>query len=314
MRVLSLSFLILASAAASGQEFDEFVIDAGFRVEQRVLVGDFYGDGRRQLVIAGRDDDHEQHLAIYSLDSIGDSGTAPLLNLPLGPNLIAYDVGRFGDEDVLLFIEPGRVLRYNIVNGNFEEFIRIRSIYGQQRSGDIVPIDFFRDINDDGRDDLVVADTAGYRIRPQIPDGSLGEESLLEQSSRMSVTDGVVSFESRPLFSGDVNYDGLTDLGVWRGNTLQLYPQLPGHRYQSEPVTLPLGLGLLSEAELRALEAGAGSVDQRGLSQKSIVSIEDYNGDNLPDILIESTLSMGVFDKRNTLTLHLGSRQNGSLV
>jgi hypothetical protein len=305
---------MLACGAASGQDFDEFVINAGFRVEQEVLVADLYGDSRRQILIAGRDDAHEQHLAIYSLDSIREPGAKPLVTLNPGPDLIAYDVGRLGDDDALLFIEPGRVLRYSFEDGDFVEFIKIRSIYGQQRSGDINPIDFFRDIDGDGRDDLIVPDTAGYRIRLQKTDGSLGEELLLEESSRMTVTGDVVSFESRPLFSGDVNFDGLADLGVWRGNTLRVYPQLPDHRYQSKPDIVQLGLGLLSEAEFRALEAAAGSVDQRGLSQKIIVSIEDHNGDNLPDILIESTMSMGVFDKRNTLSLHLGRRQGESLV
>lgn len=314
MRIFFLSFLILACGAAFGNGFDEFVIDAGFRVEQRVLVADLYGDGRRQILIAGRDDAHKQHLAIYSLDSIRESGTEPLITLNPGSNLIAYDVGRLGNNDALFFVEPGRVLRYSVVDGEFVEVIKIRSIYGQQRSGDIVPIDFFRDINDDGRDDLIVPDTAGYRIRLQKPDGSLGEESLLEESSRMTVANNVVSFQSLPLFSGDANFDGLTDLGVWRGNTLRVYPQLPDHRHQGEPETVQLGLDLLSEAEQRALESGAGSVDQRGLSQKNIVSIEDRNGDNLPDILIESTMSMGVFDKRNTLSLHLGRRQGESLV
>ncbi|MEJ2140456.1 MAG: FG-GAP-like repeat-containing protein [Gammaproteobacteria bacterium] len=314
MRILSLSILMLACGAASGQDFDEFVIDAGFRVEQQILVADLYGDSRRQILIAGRDDAHVQHVAIYSLDSIREPGAKPLITLNPGPDLIAYDVGRLGGDDALFFIEPGRVLRYSFEDGNFVEFIKIRSIYGQQRSGDILPIDFFRDINGDGHDDLIVPDTAGYRIRLQKTDGSLGEETLLEESSRMTVTGDVVSFESRPLFSGDVNFDGLADLGVWRGNTLRVYPQLPDHRYQSEPDIVQLGLGLLSEAEFRALEAAAGSVDQRGLSQKIIVSIEDHNGDNLPDILIESTMSMGVFDKRNTLSLHLGRQQGESLV
>jgi len=316
VRNFSLSILILTCGAASafGNGFEEFVIDTGFRVEQPVLAADLHGDGRRQILIAGRDETHEQRLAIYSLDSIRESDPEPLATLHPGPNLIAYDVGRLGDDDALMFIEPGRILRYSFVDDDFVEVIKIRSIYGQERSGDIVPIDFFRDINDDGRDDLIVPDTAGYRIRLQKPDGSLGEESLLEESSRMTVAGDAVIFESQPLFSGDTNFDGLTDLGVWRGNTLRVYPQLPGHRYQGEPDTVQLGLGLLSEAELRALDASSGSVDQRGLTEKNIVSIEDHNGYNLPDILIESTMSKGVFDKRNTLSLHLGRRQGESLV
>jgi hypothetical protein len=316
VRALIFSFLVFACGAvsASGNGFEEIVVDTGFRVEQPVLVADLQGDGRRQILVAGRDDKHAQHLAIYSLDAIRETGTEPLRTLNPGPSLIAYDVGRLSDNDVLLFIAPGRVLQYSLADDDFVEVLKIRTIYGQPRSGDIVPIDFFRDINDDGLDDLVVPDTAGYRIRLQRPDGSLGDESLLEQSSRMSVRDGVVSFESRPLFSGDMNFNGLPDLGVWRGNALLVYPQLPGYRYQEEPSVVQLGLGLLSEAELRVLEAGAGSVDQRGLEQKRIVSIEDRNGDQTPDILVESTLSAGVFDKRSNLSLHLGRRDGDSLV
>jgi hypothetical protein len=316
VRVLFLSLLVFATDAvsATGNDFEEIVVNTGFRVEQPVLVADLLGDGGRQILVAGRDDRHLQHLAIYSLDAIREPGAEPLMTLNPGPSLIAYDIGRLGGDDMLLFIAPGRVLQYNLADDDFFEVLKIRTIYGQPRSGNIVPIDFFRDINGDGRDDLVVPDTAGYRVRLQRPDGSLADESLLEQSSRMSVSAGVVSFESRPLFEGDMNFDGLPDLGVWRGNTLLVYPQLPGYRYQEDPTTVQLGLGLLSEAELRALEAGAGSVDQRGLKQKRIVSIEDRNGDLTPDILVESTLSMGVFDKRNSLGLHLGRRDGDSLV
>lgn len=313
MRLLCLSLALLAHSIAAASGFDEFTIDAGFRVEQRVLVADLYGDGGRQVLVAGRDDAHEQHLAIYALESVRNAEARPLITLNPEPNHIAYDVGRLGDEDALLFIEPGRISRYDLAKNDFVEVLEIESIYGQQRTGDIVPIDFFRDINDDGLDDLVVPDIAGYRVRLQKQDGSLAEESLLADSSRMTVSDGIVSFESRPLFSGDMNFDGRTDLGVWRGNTLRVYTQLPDHRYRGDPVTVQLGLGLLSEAELRALQDDAGSVDQRGLTQNSIVSVSDHNDDGLPDILVESTMSTGVFDKRNDLGLHLGRREGDLL-
>jgi hypothetical protein len=42
VRILSLSFLVLAcgAAAAADNGFEEFVIDTGFRVEQPILVAD----------------------------------------------------------------------------------------------------------------------------------------------------------------------------------------------------------------------------------------------------------------------------------
>ena len=297
-------FLLIAATAVAAPDFDERVIDAGFNVEQPVLIARLTAGDDRQIVLAGRDEDHVQRLAIYALGQV--ASTEPLLSLAPGPNLIAYDVGRFGDQDALLFIEPGRIIRYDFDSGKFIELVKMRTIYGQNRSGDIVPIDFFRDLNLDDRDDLIVPDTAGYRVRLQREDGSLGEEVLLEESSSMSVLDGVVSFESRPLFNGDMNFDGRIDLVVWRGDSLRVYLQLPGDRFQGRPDVLELGLELLSEAELLALQSSSGSVDQSGLIENRIFSIEDRNGDQVPDILIESAQSTGVFDKSSDFRLHLG--------
>jgi hypothetical protein len=305
-RLLLHLFLLIPATVVAGPRFDGLVIDAGYQVEQPALIAKLTNGDDRQIVLAGRDKNLVQQLAVYSLGQAPP--IEPILSLTPGPNLIAYDVGRFGDHDALLFIEPGRVLQYDFDTAKFVEVAKVRTIYGQNRIGDIVPIDFFRDLNLDGRDDLIVPDTAGYRVRLQHEDGSLGEEILLEESSSMTVMDGVVSFESRPLFNGDMNFDGLVDLVVWRGDSLRVYLQLSDNRFQGKPDILELGLDLLSEAELRALQGAPGSVDQSGLIEKRIFSIEDRNGDQIPDILIESAQSTGVFDKHNDFRLHLGRR------
>jgi hypothetical protein len=175
-------------------------------------------------------------------------------------------------------------------------------------------MDFFRDVNQDGRDDFVVPDVTGYRVRLQRQDGSLGDESLLQESISMTLVGGGVLFENRTLISGDMNFDGLIDLAVWRGDSLRVYPQLPDDRFQSQPQVIALGLDLPSEAELRVLQSGPGTIDQDGLIKKQIWSIADLNNDQLPDILIESILSEGVFDKQSDLRLHLGHREGDQLV
>ncbi|MDH3430779.1 MAG: VCBS repeat-containing protein [Gammaproteobacteria bacterium] len=306
---LSLPILLAASATAGAAdpEFGEIVIDTDFFVEQPVLFGSLT-DGEQHVVLAGRDDDHQQRLAIYRIDPHGGHEARSVLSLSPGTNLIAYDVGRLGNRDALFFIEPGRILRYDLAAGKLVEFADIRTIYGQNRAGEIVPLNFFRDVNQDDRDDLVVPDTAGYRVRLQDPDGNLGDETLLQDSSSMTVSGGIVSFESRPLFSGDMNADGLADLAVWRGNTLRVYPQLPGSRLQGQPQVVPLELDLLSEAEIHALQTNRGTVGRSGTVEKLIWSIEDLNNDRLPDILTESIFNDGVFDKRNEFRLHLGRR------
>jgi hypothetical protein len=310
MRALAaiLTLVSAVPAAANGLAFDERIIDAGFHIEQPALVGNLAGDDRH-IVLAGRDDEHNQRMAVYSIDS----PNAPLLALEPGRHLIAYDVGRVGDRDSLYFVEPGRIVRYDLDAGKFVEFIPIRTIYGQKRTGRIVPIDFIRDVNGDDRDDIVVPDTAGYRVRLQRADGTLGDEVILEESSAMSVADGRVSFESRPLVSGNMTGDERIDLAVWRGDTLLVYEQLEDDRYASKPQAVPLALGLLSEAEMQNRTQGFGAVNQEGLVDTRILQIEDLNGDGLPDILTESLLNLGVFDKENDFRLHLG-RRDGQMI
>ncbi len=304
----TIALLPCAAALADGPAFDNRMIDAGFHIEQPVLVANLAGDDRH-IVLAGRDNEHSQHLAVYAISDPAQ----PLLDIEPGKHLIAYDVGRIAGRESLYFVEPGRIVRYDLESGEFVEFIGIRTIYGQARSGRIVPIDFIRDINGDKRDDIIVPDTAGYRVRLQRADGTLGDEVVLQGSSTMSVSDGVVSFESRPLVSGNMTDDDLEDLAVWRGDTLLVYEQLGDDRFAGEPVTVKLELGLLSEAEMQNRTQGFGAVDQEGLVDTRIQQIEDLNGDGLPDILTESLLNLGVFDKENDFHLHLG-RRDGEMI
>ena len=296
------------TVAAAEFEFDEQLINAGFHVRQPVLVASLERD-ERHLVLAGRDDAHRQQLAIYSLRDTAQ----PLLKFEPGPQQITYDVGRIGSDETLFFVEPGRIMRLDIDSGEMREFVKIRSIYGQHRSGSLAPIDFIRDISGDDLDDLVMPDTAGYRVRLQRADGSLGQEVVLQDSSSMTVSGGVVSFASRPLVSGNMTADDLPDLAVWRGNTLQVYEQLPDDRFDGKPQVVTLTLGLQSEAEMLARQAGFGAVNQEGLVETSIWGVEDLNGDGLPDILTESLLNKGVFDKENDFRLHLGWRDGGQI-
>jgi hypothetical protein len=305
-------FLITTSAArAQAPPFAEVVFDAGYRVDQSVLAARLAGDDEQHIILAGRDAAHQQRLTVFQLG--GELGVTPLVSLDPAPNMITYDIGRINDQDGLFAIEPGRVIRYDLEQGEFIEVVEIQSLYSQERNGDLAPIDFLRDINDDERDDLIIPDAAGYRIRLQTPDGDLGPESLLQESVSMALSEGGVHFENRPLVSGDVNLDGLVDLAVWSGNTVRTYLQLPGYRFESTPDTVKLGLGLLSEAELRVLYDESGAVNQEDLEAREIWSIADLNDDQLPDIITETTLSSGVFDKKTELRLHLGVVESGHL-
>jgi hypothetical protein len=306
--LLFILLLVTAMSPADEVEFTEIVIEPGFRVAQPISIASL-GDAGRHVVLAGRTEDHGQRLAVFPIDRPGK----PLVDIDADAHLIAFDIGRIGDSDQLFFLEPGRISRYDLDKGEIVEFAPIRSIYGQQRTGMLIPIDFMRDVNDDGLDDVVVSDTAGYRVRLQRDDGTLASEIVLNGSSVMTVLDGRVTFESLPLVSGDMTGDGLSDLAVWRGNTLHVYRQRPGYTFDSEPRVIKLGLGLQTEAELLSRGDGFGAVNQDGLVETRISSLEDLNGDGLPDILTESLLNKGVFDKENDFRMYLARADTSSI-
>lgn len=301
------------TASTAHAAFTEIVIEPGFQVQDPLLHASFNDSKNRFVLVAGRDDDFAQQIAVYHFSEGAEPAVLPLISFSPEPELVAYDIGRIGSNDTVVFLTPGRIMRLELDSGNLVELVRISHLYAQPRSGEIVPLDFFRDLNDDGLDDLLVPDLAGYRVRLQLPDGEFGEESLLKGSVEMSLREGNARFKPRPLYIGDSTFDGLNDIVTWRGDTFQIYAQQSGMRFDGEPEILPLQLGIPSEAQAQALDSDRGDVDQSKLTITRIWSVSDFNSDGVPDILTEVTLSKGVFDKRNEYRLHLGRQTQAGL-
>ena len=194
LRLSKLSALLLAATpfalAVEPPNFAEIVIDAGFKVDHPALIADLEGNGSRHLVLAGQGKDFTQRISIYRVDDDDNPEAVLVAQLSLASNLIAYDVAKIGDREALMFIEPGRILRYDLGKAEFVEFLQVSSLYRQNRTGAIAPLNFFRDINRDERDDLILPDITGYRVRLQQPDGELGEETTLQDSVMMHVSGG----------------------------------------------------------------------------------------------------------------------------
>ena len=301
----------LGASAAALAAFDETVIDAGFLVEHPLLHGRFDSPDNAFVVIAGRDDDYVQRIAMYRLGN--GNGTEETFVLTPGTDVVTYDIGRLGDRDTLVFLTPGAVKRFDPASGEIVELLPMSSLYGQPRAGELNPLDFFQDLNDDGLDDLLVPDLAGHRVRLQLEGGGFGEEVVLQQSVAMTLDEFGARFQPRSFYVGDVNFDELADIVTWRGDAFHIYEQTPDQRFSGTPSILPLGLDLPTEAQLRAFDTDRGAMDQSQLTTRRIQTVSDFNGDGVPDVLTEAFLSEGLFDKRNEFRMHLGRRHGTAL-
>ena len=303
LTLFSITEPVLASEVP---RFTEVVIDAGYKVAQRPLVARLDDSDDVHLIVVGEDEKFDRRILVFAV-SDGETPNARLVaDLQPDRSQLAFDVGNINGKDMLLFLCPGEIMRYDLGRRSMEKWRDGQSYFRQQRDGAISPLDFLTDLNEDGHDDLLLPDFDGYRIRLQQADGSFGEESLLEKSVLMSLRGQDVQFSARSLFSGDMNLDGLPDLFYWNGDTIGLYAQKPGMQYVADPIERPSGLGVLSQEEIQRLEDNRGSIDLEGLTERDIESIIDLNGDDIPDIIAEAAYSEGVFDRSNEFSLHLG--------
>lgn len=301
--------LFSVSAPALGSDvprFAEVVVDAGYNVVRRPLVARLDDSDDIHLIVVGQDENFDRRVLVFAVSNGETSNTRLVADLHPDRSELAFDVGNINGKDMLLFLRPGEILRYDVGNRSLEKWRDGRSYFRQQRDGAISRLDFLTDLNDDGRDDLLLPDFDGYRVRLQQSDGSFGEESLLDKSVLMSLRGRDVQFSARSLFSGDMNFDGLPDLFYWSGDTIGFYAQQPDMQYLADPTERPSGLGVLSQEEIQRLENNRGSIDQKGLTERDIESIIDLNGDDIPDIIAEAAYSEGVFDRSNEFSLHLG--------
>ena len=304
--LLTLASVTAPVLASNAPRFTEVVIDAGYNVAGRPLIARLDDSGDIHLIVVGEDGNLDRRILVFAITNGETPGTRLVADLKPDSSQLAFDVGNIDGKDMLLFLCPGEILRYNPGGGSLEKWRDAKSYFRQQRDGAISRLDFLTDLNDDGRDDLLLPDFDGYRVRLQQANGGFGEESLLDKSVLMSLSGRDVTFAARDLFSGDMNLDGFPDLFYWSGDTIGFYAQTPGMRYLSDPIEGPSGLGVLSQEEIQRLENNRGSIDQEGLSESDIESIVDLNGDGIPDIIAEAAYSEGLFDRSNEFSLHLG--------
>ncbi len=293
--------------------FAEVVIDVGLNVTQRPLIARLDDSDDIHLVIAGEDEDFDRRVLVFAVSGDATPGARLVADLQPESTELAFDVGRVGRKDILLFLRPGEILRYDLDSRSLRKWRDASSYFRQQRDGAISQLDFLTDLDTDGYDDLRLPDFDGYRVSLQQAGGRFGDESLLKQSVLMKLSEGDVTFSARDLFTGDMNFDELPDLLYWSGDTIGFYAQDPAAQYASDPVERASGLGVLSKEEIQRLEDNRGSVDLNGLTERDIESITDLNGDGIPDLIAEAAYSEGVFDRSNEFSLHLGRAGDGKV-
>ena len=309
--ILSLGVLLpgcTGSAAAQSPSeppaeftFAQYEVVTGAANRQTVLTGLLLGGASAELAVVHIDDSDERRLRIYEF---GDGAWAPGVDAALGPEVLFVDVANIGGRDRLVTYDPGRLNWFDPESATERALVAVTANFNPPRGGEIPHVDVTRDVNGDGRDDLVVPGVDGFRVFIQTGAGEFADPVKIGRSIEMDRIYGADGYRYNPwdesrVHQMDYDRDGLGDLVFWDEDHFEVHRQDEDGLFAPVAETFTTDVAFDSD-ELSSLATG----DMTG---RVLHSITDLNGDGVADLVVFSLEGESISRKRSTYEVHLGA-------
>jgi hypothetical protein len=324
-------------------EFEQYELALGFAEHQTVLTGFFLGGPMADLAVVNVDEGDDRRLRLFAFD---DGGWTPQLDVSLGPDVQFVDVARIGERDRLIMFGRGRLdwfdpdtERVRMLGVVGTEYNPVHDLEGSPTQQESRPprVDITRDVNGDGRDDLVVPDLDGFWIAVQEDDGSFAEavklgppEPFLDEVSvadprsyrEVGMTAVTIPWALDRVHQLDYDQDGRSDLAFWSEGHFDLYLQGEDGRFDPVPERFTTDVPFDADG-VYSLMFGWGEVDSLtsilGIGKKKtrrtvLRSLSDMNGDGVADMLIQTLEGRSLMKQRSVYELHVGTARPGGTV
>ena len=301
MLVFGVFLAISASPAAAEFTFDQYEVVIGAAERQTVLTGFLLGGAVADLAVVNIDENGDRRLRLYAF---GDSTWVPLLDATLRPEVLFVDVANIGGRDRLIAYEPGRLNWFDPESATERALVAVTSNFNPPRRGEIPHVDVTRDVNGDGRDDLVVPDVDGFSVFVQMSDGAFADPVQIGSATDMSRIYGADGYRYNPwsqsrVHEVDYNRDGRRDLVFWNEDHFEVHFQDENGLFASEVETFTTDVAFDSD-NLSSLTTG----DMTG---KVLHSLTDLNGDGIGDLVMFSLEGGSISSKRSAYEVHFGT-------
>ncbi len=300
------AIVLAVPGAYAASDFREIIVRLDHSVDEAPVAMDL--DGTAALVAVGRQDEQWRFSVISAVDgNLIATGGIPA-------SVFFYDTGdplRQG-SDALYFLDQRGVAELDAERGALVHVAELQSLYHGETAQGPAFSDFVRDVDGDGRDDILLPQFGGWLLARQSATGF--ERMLLEVSARVQIYDDRVSYQPRLPHRGDVNGDGLDDLVFLLDTEFLSFAQGTDASFPALGRRDSVGAPLASEKQRARWERDDGQVDQSDLEIEEVELVRDFNADQIPDLLTEKSISKGVFDRRSEYHLYLGQRNGDALV
>jgi hypothetical protein len=291
----------LSEAPAEGIAFDQYEVVTGTAARQTVLTGFLLGDAIAELAVVHIDEEETRHLRIFAF---GDGTWVPNLDATLRPEASFVDVARIGGRDRLVTYEPGHLYWFDPESATHRPLMAVNSSFNPPRGDEIPHVDVTRDLNDDGRDDLVVPDVDGFSVFIQLDDGTFADPVTVGRATDMRGIYGADGYRYDPwshsrIHRVDYDTDGRSDLVFWSEDHFEVHLQAERGLFAAESEAFTTDVAFDSD-DLFALATGR-------MTGRVLHSLTDLNGDGVADLVVVSLEGDGISNKRSTYEVHLGT-------
>ena len=303
------------TTAAPGVAFDKHEIVTGAAGHQSVLHGFFLGGDAADLAVASVEPNGDRRLRIYAWR---DGAWTEALDTKLRPEVLFVDIAPIGGHDRLLTHESGRLSWFDIESAAERPLVAVTSRFNPPVAG-IRRVDVSRDLNGDGRDDLIVPDDEGSQVFIQGSDGVFADPMRLGPPPpfldavphggtlsyrAMGWTALTNPWNQARVHEMDHDGDGRGDLVFWNQGRFDAHRQNEQGRF--EPVAGTFTTGVPFESDGRH-----SLIFRRERTATVLHSFEDVNDDGISDLVTFSLMGDSVLSQRSAYEVHFGARGSG---
>lgn len=316
-------------------EFVELEIPTAPAIHQTVLTASLLEANTMDLVVIGTHAHGLHRLHVYAER---DGDWTLTLDAPLRHELEFVDIASIGGRDRLISYSNGEFFVFDPESATEHPLVSIPLEFNADQGGPVPRVDLTRDLNHDGRDDLVVPDVDGFWISTQRSDGSFTEPRMLahpepfadvvglarggegfDQDASRSYRDigvnelTVHSYLSR-VHELDYNRDGLSDLALWNEDHFEVHLQETDGQFGPVGPTFTVDVPIdsdgsysrifaYSDDDLATTILGVGEYSK----QTVIHSFRDLDSDGIADLITVTFSGRSLLNQRSVYEVRFGT-------
>jgi len=296
--------------------FERYDVVTGARERQTVLTGFLVGGSVADLAVVDSDEDDGRRLRIFTFT---DGDWSPELQTALRREASFVDVANINGRDRLVVYGGGRLTWFDPESATERELAAVESDFKPPRAGEVVHVDITRDLNGDGRDELVVPRNHGFHVLVQRSGGTFADPVTIGPATELDRVYRGDGYRYRPWDEGgrvhemDYDLDGRRDLVFWNQDHFAVHLQDERGLFAADSSTT-LTTEVAFDSDDPASLAAPREVRHRRIDDsltgaptgRVLHSLADLNGDGVGDLVVFSLDIRSMWSVRFAYEVHPG--------